>query len=73
VESVEGLSDLQTMYPASPTAHEPASPAYAPGPVAAAGPHASADGSRAKLRAAERASARQMKLRAAAQPQGMTW
>src|SRR6516162_9859079 len=58
VESVEGLSSLQTMFPASPTAHEPASPAYVPGPVAAMGPHAAANGSRAKLRAAERASAR---------------
>jgi hypothetical protein len=63
VESVEGLSDLQTMFPASPGLHEPASPAYAPGPVAARGPHAAANGSRAKLRAAERASARRMKVR----------
>jgi hypothetical protein len=58
VESVEGLSDLQTMFPASPTAHEPASPAYAPGPVVANGAHAAANGSHAKLRAAMRASAR---------------
>jgi hypothetical protein len=56
VESVEGLSDLQTMVPASPTAHEPASPAYVPGPVSAMGAHAAANGSRAKLRAALRAS-----------------
>ncbi len=56
VESVEGLSSLQTMYPASPTAHEPASPVYSPGPVAANGPHAAGNGSRAKLRAAQRAS-----------------
>jgi hypothetical protein len=55
VESVEGLSDLQTMFPASPTAHEPASPAYAPGPVAALGAHAAGNGSRAKLRAMLRA------------------
>jgi len=56
VESVEGLSSLQTMFPASPTVHEPASPAYVPGPVAANGPHMTANGSRAKLRAALRAS-----------------
>ena len=62
VESVEGLSSLQTMYPASPGMHEPASPAYSPGPVAQAGPHAAANGSRAKLRAAERASSRGGKL-----------
>jgi Pro-kumamolisin, activation domain len=57
VESVEGLSDLQTMFPALRTAHEPASPAYVPGPVAALGAHAAANGSRAKLRAALRATA----------------
>ncbi len=56
VESVEGLSDLQTMYPASPGLAEPASPAYVPGPVVAAGPRAAASGSRAKLLAAQRAS-----------------
>jgi hypothetical protein len=55
VESVEGLSDLQTMFPASPTVHEPASPAYVAGPVVANGPHAAANGSRAKLKAALRA------------------
>jgi kumamolisin len=55
VESVEGLSSLQTMYPASPTVHEPASPAYSPGPVVRAGPHATANGSRAKLRQAMKA------------------
>ncbi len=58
VESVEGLSDLQTMFPASPTSHEPASPVYAPGPVVANGAHAAANGSRAKLRAAMRAAPR---------------
>src|SRR5215469_14886295 len=58
VESVEGLSSLQTMFPASPGMHEPASPAYSPGPVAQTGPHAAANGSRAKLRAAMRASSR---------------
>ena len=63
VESVEGLSSLQTMFPASPGLHEPASPAYVPGPVVQAGPHAAANGSRAKLRAAERASARHMTQR----------
>jgi len=61
VESIEGLSSLQTMFPASPTPHEPASPAYAPGPVVALGTHAAANGSRAKLRAAERASRRAMR------------
>jgi hypothetical protein len=55
VESVEGLSDLQTMFPASPVGHEPASPAYVAGPVIANGAHAAANGSRAKLRAALRA------------------
>jgi len=55
VESVEGLSDLQTMFPASPTVHEPASPAYAAGPVVTNGPHAAGNGSRAKLQAALRA------------------
>jgi hypothetical protein len=54
VESVEGLSDLQTMFPASNTGAEPASPAYAPGPAAALGPHAAANGSHAALLAAER-------------------
>ncbi len=63
VESVEGLSSLQTMYPTSAGLHEPASPAYVPGPVVQAGPHAAANGSRAKLRAAERASARHMTQR----------
>src|SRR6516162_9167703 len=70
VESIEGLSSLQTMFPASPTAHEPASPAYAPGPVVALGTHAAANGSRAKLRAAMRASARQMKARAGQRTSG---
>ncbi|HEY2577118.1 MAG TPA: S53 family peptidase, partial [Streptosporangiaceae bacterium] len=56
VESVEGLSSLQTMFPASPTAAEPASRAYVPGPSVAMGPHAAANGSHAKLLAAERAS-----------------
>ncbi len=56
VESVDGLSDLQTMFPASAGPHEPASPAYVAGPVVAAGPRAAANGSRAKLRAAMRAS-----------------
>jgi hypothetical protein len=62
VESVEGLSSLQTMFPASPGMHEPASPAYVPGPVIQAGPRAAANGNRAKLRAAERASLRGGKL-----------
>src|SRR5215831_7586738 len=61
VESVDGLTSLQQMFPASPTAHEPASPVYVPGPVAANGPHATANGSRAKLRAAMRASARKLR------------
>jgi hypothetical protein len=56
VGSVEGMSSLQTMFPAYPTTHEPASPVYVPGPVAADGAHAAGNGSRAKLRAALRAS-----------------
>ena len=56
VESVEGLSSLQTMFPASPSAQEPVSQPYVPGPVVAAGPHAAANGSRAKLMTAEKAS-----------------
>jgi kumamolisin len=48
VESVDGLSSLQTMFPAS-SDEEPASPAYGAGPVVAAGPHAAANGSRARL------------------------
>jgi len=62
VRSVDGLTSLQQMFPASPTAHEPASPAYVAGPPVANGPHAAANGSRAKLRAAMRAS--RAKLRA---------
>jgi hypothetical protein len=54
VASVDGLSSLQVMSPASPTAAEPASPVYVPGPVVAAGPSASADGSKNALAAAER-------------------
>jgi pro-kumamolisin-like protein len=61
VRSIDGLSDLQTMYPASHGLAEPASPAYVPGPVAANGPHAAASGSRVKLRAAMRASARKLR------------
>lgn len=49
VESVEGLSDLQTMFPASPNASEPASPAYSPGPVVSNGAQAAASGNHAKL------------------------
>ena len=44
------------MYPSSPGLKEPASPAYVAGPVVANGPHAAANGSRAKLLAARRAS-----------------
>jgi Pro-kumamolisin, activation domain len=62
VQSVDGLTSLQQMFPASPTAHEPASAAYVAGPAVANGPHAAANGSRAKLRAAMRAS--RAKLRA---------
>lgn len=57
VASIDGLSSLQTMFPASPTAHEPASPDYVPGPVVANGPSGAANGSQAALRAAERTSA----------------
>src|SRR5215469_8272648 len=58
VESVNGLSDLQTMHPASPRLSEPVSRPYVPGPVVALGSRAVANGSRAELRAAERASRR---------------
>jgi kumamolisin len=58
VESVEGLSSLQTMYPDTPNAQEPASPAYSPGPVVRAGPHAASNGSKTKLLAAEKAGAK---------------
>ncbi len=61
VASVDGLTSLQQMFPASPAGHEPASPVYVPGPVAANGPHAAANGSRTKLRAAMRASARKLR------------
>jgi kumamolisin len=56
VQSIDGLSSLQTMFPASPSVHEPASPDYVAGPVVAAGSHAAASGSRAKLVAAQKAS-----------------
>ncbi len=56
VESVDGLSDLQTMYPTSARLAEPASPAYVAGPAVAAGPHAVGTGSRVKLHAAQLAS-----------------
>jgi Pro-kumamolisin, activation domain len=58
VQSVEGLNDLQAMEPASGGLHEPASNAYRAGPVVAAGVRATANGSRAKLRAAIRAASR---------------
>jgi kumamolisin len=58
VESVDGLSDLQTMYPAQHGYAEPPSRPYVPGPVLATGPHSAANGSHAKLRLAERASRR---------------
>jgi hypothetical protein len=61
VASVDGLTSLQQMFPASQTGHEPASPAYVPGPAVASGPHAAASGSRAKLRAAMKASARKLR------------
>src|SRR5215467_1809117 len=61
VRSVDGLTSLQQMFPASPAGHEPASPVFSPGPVAANGPHAAASGSRTKLRAAMKASARKMR------------
>ncbi len=53
VGSVDGLSSLQTMYPASGGLQEPASTAYSAGPVVSNGASAEADGSRAKLLAAE--------------------
>jgi kumamolisin len=63
VQSVQGLSSLQTMYPMSRGLHEPTSRAYVAGPVIQAGSHAAANGSHAKLRAAERASARHIRHR----------
>jgi kumamolisin len=56
VQSIEGLSSLQTMFPQMTSAREPASPAYVAGPVVADGAHAAANGSRADLRAARQAS-----------------
>ncbi len=53
VRSIDGLSSLQTMYPASGGLQEPASTAYSPGPVVANGASAQANGSRTKLLAAE--------------------
>jgi hypothetical protein len=61
VQSVQGLNDLPVMHPESAGLHEPASRPYVAGPVLAAGAHVAANGSRSKLRMAERASARQMK------------
>ncbi|HEY3832012.1 MAG TPA: protease pro-enzyme activation domain-containing protein, partial [Acidimicrobiia bacterium] len=55
IESVDGLSSLQTMYPASAGVSEPASPAYVAGPVVSAGLHVAANGSRAALHAASAA------------------
>ena len=69
VQSVQGLNDLPVMHPSSAGLHEPASHAYVAGPVQAAGRHGAANGSRAKLRAAQRASASHMKnQRASARP-----
>jgi hypothetical protein len=70
VQSVQGLSDLQTMTPVSGRLHEPASPAYVVGAVVAAGAHAVANGSQVKLRAAERASSRSMNLRSGLRSSG---
>ena len=56
VESVDGLSSLQTMFPASPGYKEPASPVYSAGPAVSMGAHGGANGSHVKLRAAMRAS-----------------
>jgi kumamolisin len=53
VRSVDGLSSLQTMYPASGGMQEPASAPYSAGPVVANGASAQANGSRTKLLAAE--------------------
>jgi hypothetical protein len=61
VQSVQGLNDLPVMHPGSAGLHEPASRAYVAGPVLATGAHAVANGSRAKLRVAERVSARHMR------------
>jgi hypothetical protein len=53
VRSIDGLSSLQTMYPASGGLQEPASAPYSAGPVVANGASAQANGSRTKLLAAE--------------------
>jgi hypothetical protein len=63
VQSVQGLNNLPAMSPASGGLHEPTSSAYVPGPVIQAGSRAAGNGSHAKLRAAERASARHMRQR----------
>jgi kumamolisin len=57
VESVEGLSTLQTMFPTTPGLSEPRSRPYVAGPVVQNGPEAAANGSRIKLAAAKRATA----------------
>ena len=56
VQSIDGLSSMQTMFPSSPGLKEPASPAYVAGPVVANGPQGGGSGSVAKLRAAQRSS-----------------
>jgi pro-kumamolisin-like protein len=53
VRSVDGLSSLQTMYPASGGLQEPASAPYSAGPVVSNGASAEGNGSRAKLLTAE--------------------
>ena len=54
VESVEGLSNLQTMFPASNVGSEPASPAYSAGPVVRQGMHAAANANPAAVRALQK-------------------
>lgn len=56
VRSIDGLSSLQTMYPASGGLREPASATYVAGPVVANGPSAQANGSHTALLAAEASS-----------------
>ena len=52
VHSIQGLNNLQRMYPADSHLTEPASPDYAPGPVYAEGGSQHAAGSRTKLKEA---------------------
>ncbi len=71
VQSVQGLNDLPVMHPVSGGLHEPTSRAYVAGPVIAEGRHVTANGSRAKLRAAQRVSAHRMSQHRMSQHSGL--